>query len=245
MNLSDFLEVLPDPNEAAFFERERESFKRNYRDECEFYGAIEAGNPELVKELWQKMMNEGIASGMLSRDSLRQMKYWGVASITLGTRSSIRGGVDEVTAYTLSDCAILRLDDAQSVAEIGAILYEQSVKIAAMVRQCKPTANYPAAIKKCMQYVRLHLNKKITVADIADECGYSPDYLSSLFSKTTGKTISHYIRREKIIAACQLLQAGKSTAETAYCLDFSSESYFIKSFRDEMGITPARYIASI
>lgn len=113
MNLSDFLEVLPDPNEAAFFERERESFKRNYRDECEFYGAIEAGNPELVKELWQKMMNEGIASGMLSRDSLRQMKYWGVASITLGTRSSIRGGVDEVTAYTLSDCAILRLDDGR------------------------------------------------------------------------------------------------------------------------------------
>lgn len=59
---------------------------------------------------------------MVSHDSLRNMKYLFVASITLATRFAITGGMDEETAYNASDLYIQKMDTLTDIEAVQALL---------------------------------------------------------------------------------------------------------------------------
>ena len=67
-------------------------------------------------------------------------------------------------------------------------------------------------------------------------------YLSKLFRKETGLSISEYIRNKKIEEAMALLRYSEKTSiEIATDLGFSSHSYFISVFKKVCGMTPKEY----
>ncbi len=72
--------------------------------------------------------------------------------------------------------------------------------------------------------------------------GLSKDYLSQLFKKTTGLTVTEYIMKKRLSSAKQLLDRDVSISDTAYALGFCSESYFISCFKKKYGITPKEYV---
>ena len=70
----------------------------------------------------------------------------------------------------------------------------------------------------------------------------TPAYLSALFKKQVGVTISAYIRTLRIDAAKNMLRYSDYTPiEIGNYLCFSSHSYFIRIFRQETGMTPKVY----
>lgn len=70
----------------------------------------------------------------------------------------------------------------------------------------------------------------------------STSYLSRLFKKETGISVSDYIRRQKIDMAKNLLKYSEySMIEIANRLSFSSQSHFIQQFREIVGMTPKKY----
>ena len=78
--------------------------------------------------------------------------------------------------------------------------------------------------------------------DLAEVLGVSASYLSRLFKKETGDSVSIYIRRQKIEMAKHLLQYSEfSMIEIANRLSFSSQSHFIQQFREIVGMTPKKY----
>ena len=67
-------------------------------------------------------------------------------------------------------------------------------------------------------------------------------YLCRLFKKETRQTIGSYIKKAKVKAAVNmLLYSEMSPLDIALALSFSSQSYFIKVFKEETGYTPADY----
>ena len=82
-------------------------------------------------------------------------------------------------------------------------------------------------------------DSSLTVRRLATLTGYTADYLSNLFSVTTGEHLSAYINRLRVERAAHLLResalAGK---EVAWACGFSSPSYFIRAFRAQFGQTP-------
>lgn len=67
-------------------------------------------------------------------------------------------------------------------------------------------------------------------------------YLSDLFHKIEGITIQQYIRKEKIRLAENMLRySDYEVKEIANYLSFCSQSYFGNIFRQQTGMTPARY----
>ncbi len=87
-----------------------------------------------------------------------------------------------------------------------------------------------------------HIKDRITIEDLADEFGVSASYLSRLFKKETGVSVSEYIREQKIAIAKNLLRfSDYSMIEIANRLSFSSQSHFIQQFREAVGITPKKY----
>ena len=85
----------------------------------------------------------------------------------------------------------------------------------------------------------------LSVRSLAEQTDYTADYLSNLFSTTTGEHLSAYINRLRLERAAHLLRestlAGK---EIAWACGFSSPSYFIRAFRAHYGQTPKSWRAA-
>jgi len=70
---------------------------------------------------------------------------------------------------------------------------------------------------------------------------YSKEYIAKLFRKHMGMSVSDYIQKVRIEEAKELLRQGKSCGEVAYILNYTSQSYFIRQFKKQTGITPKLY----
>ena len=57
-----------------------------------------------------------------------------------------------------------------------------------------------------------------------------------------GMSISDYIQKVRIDEAKELLRQGKSCGEVACILNYTSQSYFIRQFKKQTGITPKLYL---
>ena len=220
---------------------ERESGRTHtpYETEQLFYGCIRSGDVPRTKEMMQHLLAQTVVAGKLSYDPLRQMKYWAVCCITLATRAAIEGGLDETTAFNLSDESIRAVDAKGAAQEILAFLQKLCLELTGLVAQSRRQQTYPLAVRKAMHYIHANLHSKLNANVIAEVCGLSPDYLGALFKAHVGQPLGAYLRAERLNTAKQMLaETQKSTSEIAYLLGFCSESYFIKCFRASFGVTP-------
>jgi len=76
----------------------------------------------------------------------------------------------------------------------------------------------------------------------ASKLNLSPNYLSDLLKKETGKNAQEHIHYQLIEEAKnRLLLSGHSVSEIAYDLGFEYPQYFSKMFKKKTGMTPAEY----
>lgn len=88
-----------------------------------------------------------------------------------------------------------------------------------------------------------HLEQGIpTVAYCGKEMGFSPNYLSDLLKKETGKNTSEHIHSYIVEKAkTELIQSKVAVGQVAYDLGFEYPSHFSKLFKRETGMTPTEY----
>jgi AraC-like DNA-binding protein len=81
-----------------------------------------------------------------------------------------------------------------------------------------------------------------SVKACAKAMGYSPDYLSDLLKKETGKNTREHIHHLLIERAkTRLLGSGDSISEIAYSLGFEHPQHFARLFRSKTGMSPGEY----
>lgn len=97
-------------------------------------------------------------------------------------------------------------------------------------------------ISRAIQFMEQNLDKKLTLNEIADESGYSPTYLTTLFRKQTGYSPLSYFSHLKIGKACEYLDYSKQKIkEIAFLIGYSDPYYFSKDFQKKMGLSPRQY----
>lgn len=95
------------------------------------------------------------------------------------------------------------------------------------------------AVKK---YISHHISEEITRGDIAGALYLNEDYISRVFKKDTGMTISQYINQARIRRATELLTATElAVGDVAEAVGYSNFSYFSKIFRQYEGCSPREY----
>lgn len=98
----------------------------------------------------------------------------------------------------------------------------------------------PVAV--CIDYIYANIKERITIEKLAEYTGLSTSYLSRLFKKETGVSVSYYVREKKLEKAQHLLKyCDYSLIEIANYLSFSSQSHFIQLFKNFTGLTPKKY----
>jgi AraC-like DNA-binding protein len=76
----------------------------------------------------------------------------------------------------------------------------------------------------------------------ADKLNLSPNYLSDLLKKETGKNTQDHIHYYLVEEAKNMLvSSNESVSEIAYHLGFEYPQYFSKMFKKKTGMTPAEY----
>ncbi len=237
------IEILPDEKEnMEFWERENQKSHTSYESEILLFSCIMHGDTQMLDRRLDDLLHDGIVTGKLSENSLRQMKYWAVSCITIATRYAIQGGLPEMEAYNLSDRFIRDIDMIDNENDILDYLVRASFTLTSKIKSIKTQHNYPSPIRKCVSFIDKNLHSKIALEELAEISGLSKDYLSQLFKKTTGITITEYIMKKRLNSAKQLLDRNVSISDTAYALGFCSESYFISCFKKKYNITPKEYI---
>ena len=94
----------------------------------------------------------------------------------------------------------------------------------------------------CMDYIYSHIHYRITLKELAEYLDLSESYLSKLFRKEMGISVSNYILDLKIDKAKNLLQYSEyTTSDISNYLAFSSQSHFIQVFQKKTGLTPHKY----
>lgn len=96
--------------------------------------------------------------------------------------------------------------------------------------------------RQLAQYIDLHLADDLSLASLAGMLHYNPSYLSRVFKKQTGQTLSAYIAGTRIRRACDLLRTThESVGSIAAQLGFESSQYFATFFKRTMGCSPQAY----
>jgi len=107
-----------------------------------------------------------------------------------------------------------------------------------------PSSSFLNSVKKCI--AQNLSNAELNRTFIAEEIHMNPDYLSYLFHKQSGQSLSSYILNEKLTLARKLLSTTNQTLqEISDKTGFSSTSYFHKQFKRHTGVTPQQYRASL
>lgn len=239
-----FLEA--DGTDAVFAQREREIQRMPYEMERILLRFVVQGKPKelaaFCASTLEQMPELRIPIGKTSRDRLRQLKYNTVAGITLACRAAIIGGAPEIECYARSDSAIIQIDEAEQELAICKILIRTTLDYAALVQQTSSDLQHPQIVRKCIQYIASHTHQSITLEQLAEGSDYSKEYIAKLFRRHMGMSVSDYIRKTRIDEAKELLRQGKSCGEVACILNYASQSYFIRQFKKQTGITPRVFL---
>ena len=98
------------------------------------------------------------------------------------------------------------------------------------------------AVECAKAYITRHLSEPLRLEEIAGEIMLSPSYLSNLFRKETGETISEYILRLRMEKAKRLLRTtNMNLSEIAANIGYADAKHFSKVFRKTTGAKPQEY----
>ena len=231
------------PDISLYMQREENISHAPYEKELRFYEKVKSGQVEEI-DAWMSEHPIGFGDGFgrLSDNPVHNLRYHVIVSIAMITRFCIEGGMDLETAYGLSDMYIRKADVIRDEEELVRMHKKMCVDFTQRMRRLKKETIYSKHIVQCVDYIYAHINERITTEQLAAHCRLHVSYLSRLFKKETGVGIADYVRSRKIEAAQNMLKYSEySFSEIAHFLAFSSQSHFVKVFRECVGITPREY----
>lgn len=224
----------------AFVNREYDFRHSPFEKEFEFYDCVKSGNTDSVLRLMTPLAGNG--SGQLSEDSLRNLKYHFIVTVALVTRFCVEGGMEMETAYNLSDLYILKMDKCTTEEQVHELHKEAVLDFTGHMNRIAHGEVYSKPVIMAMDYIYDNLHSKLSLDDIAGHIGLTPSYLSRLFHKEVGVTLTVYIAVKRVETAGNMLRfSDYSIVDIGNYLAFSSVSHFVYTFKKYIGMTPGEF----
>ena len=109
------------------------------------------------------------------------------------------------------------------------------------VRREKERTSSGVSVVAVVRYIREHY-LACTLDGVAERFFVTPNYLSALLKRKTGKTYLQLVQDQKLGYAADLLATGGvSVEEAARAVGYENMSFFYRKFREAYGCAPAEY----
>lgn len=126
------------------------------------------------------------------------------------------------------------------IAEIIRIVQEAASDVIAAFSQSQ--SGIRREIIQVQEYISKNYDRELSVEMLASIAFLTPDYLSRLFKKSTGKSLSQYIKQYRMDKARELLvHTNKKIIDIGSQVGYPNYSYFCQSFREYFGTSPEKY----
>ena len=100
----------------------------------------------------------------------------------------------------------------------------------------------PEPIKKAFRYIYTNFKTSLTLEDVSNHVGLTPNYFSALFHKEFGVPFKQYLIDMRLNYATRLLvSTNQSITDICYISGFSNFANFSRSFKYRFGISPVQY----
>lgn len=113
-----------------------------------------------------------------------------------------------------------------------------------MIESCigRKTEGNSRAVGQVQQYLKEHFREEINLEKIASLVGLTGAYISTIFKKETGMTLTNFLIQIRIERAKEMIRTTNMTInEIAYAVGYVDARYFSKLFIKIVGIKPVEY----
>ncbi len=215
------------------------ALERRYSFENEMIDAVRNGQPQKGARLISALSELQVEKRTV--DPLRNIKNYVIIMNTLLRKAAEEGGVHPVYIDSISSAFAKQIEQLPSPGDAPKLMQEIFLSYARLVRK-QSTKSYSPIVQKTMLLVESDLSAEHSLSTLSAAQGISAGYLSALFKKETGKTVSEYIRKKRIAYAAHLFATTHLQVQTvALHCGIDDVQYFSKIFKREMGKTPKEY----
>lgn len=121
------------------------------------------------------------------------------------------------------------------------ILLELLIMIAQEKAEWHTSPVKESSVQEMQEYILQHYRRNITIEELADLIGVTPNYVTVLFKEVLSITPIQYLHQTRINNAWVLISTTKMTIkEISEHLGYCDQSYFNRMFKKWMGIPPSQ-----
>lgn len=220
--------------------RQNSEFHHSYEREKVLFDCIKRGDTKALLYNLNRPL-DGKVGILAEKNPLRSEKNIAISMAAIATRTIIEEGVPEELAYGVNDSFVRLIEEANSIEQVKSLMITMLCNFSNLVKENR-AVSYSKLVKSCWDYIFINLYERISVEEISKELKCNANYLSRVFKKEVGKTISEVITYERIEESKRLLKYTKfSIIDIATLMQFNDQSHFTRVFKKETGFTPKKY----
>ena len=215
------------------------TLERNYESENLLMEAVSKGKLHQVTAVASTVFNNGAQQRL--NDSLRDRKNNLVILKTLLRKAAEYGGVHPLHIHRLSSHFSGQIENTRTIKESLALQEEMIRSFCLLVKE-HSLSQYSFYVGQTITLVQYDLTADLSLKTTAAQLNVNPSYLSNLFHKECGCTLTEFVNRQRIDRAVLLLSNSKKAVQdiAAEC-GIQDVNYFIKLFKRQTGLTPNQY----
>ncbi len=174
-------------------------------------------------------------------DPLRNAKNYCIIMNTLLRKAAEKGGVHPIYLDAMSSSFAMKIEQLPALPDSFGLMTEMFRSYCRLVRK-HSMKDFSPVVRKTVLLVDSDLSADLSLKTLAEAQNISAGYLSAVFKKETGKTVSEFIREKRIKHAVHLLTTTHLQVQTiALHCGIMDVQYFTKLFKKETGMTPKQY----
>lgn len=228
--------------EALFVNRMgNDSITARYKADRTLRKYIALGDRSQVLSLLSSLDNERLLDSDRPLTSVREQKNYLMSLNTICRLAAESAGLSDIQIHTISHAFNRKIEKAKTDEDLRSLTRELACTYCDAVAENARNSN-SYAIMKIRKHLVENLNENYSLEELAEMVDLNPSYLSRLFRKECGMTITQFIKNQKIREAKWLLENSQMPiVEISESLGFEYNSYFSKVFMKETGFTPSEY----
>ena len=174
-------------------------------------------------------------------EPIRNTKNYTIILNTIMRKAAEQGGVHPIYIDRVSSGFALRIEALSGWQECSALWQEMARKYCLLVKK-HANKPYSPLVQKVIARIEFDLAADLSLKANAEALNVNASYLSTLFKKETGTTLTDYVNRKRVEHAVFLLNTTNSSiSAVGQRCGIQDDNYFTKIFKKYTNKTPKQY----
>lgn len=219
------------------------NIEKRYQMENEILDAVMFGSEHKVNQIFSIFTDNAFEKRV--SDPVRNFKNYCIIMNTLLRKAAERGGVHPVYLDWMSSKFALEIERISAIDNAKDFMANMFRSYCKLVNK-HSSKRYSKLVQQAVVAIEADPAAELNLHKIAEKLNVSNVYLSSMFKKETGKTITEYIREKRLSYAVYLLRSTNLQIQTiALHCGIVDVQYFSKLFKKHIGKTPTEFRAEL